>query len=198
MSPRLLGRMLAAAAVIPLAIATAAPPASAATSGWRVTQTVAGSFALDRVTATSAGNAWVTGESCGNPCGPTSLLAAHWAGTGWQAIAPPSGFSTSVGSTVTAASSPSSAWVFANQGSNVDTTIALRWNGTAWTGRHDFPAWSDMNAAVVIGKADAWAFGQIISPFAPYVAHYNGTIGESLPHPNPSGTSQGVILKYGP
>jgi len=103
-----------------------------------------------------------------------------------------------VGSTVTAASSPSSAWVFANQGSNVDTTIALRWNGTAWTGRHDFPAWSDMNAAVVIGKADAWAFGQIISPFAPYVAHYNGTIGESLPHPNPSGTSQGVILKYGP
>jgi len=93
---------------------------------------------------------------------------------------------------------PSSAWAFANQGSNVDTTIALRWNGTAWTGRHDFPAWSDMNAAVVIGKADAWAFGQIISPFAPYVAHYNGTIGESLPHPNPSCTSQGVILKYGP
>lgn len=76
---------------------------------------------------------------------------------------------------MTAASSASNAWVFANQGNNVETAIGLRWNGTSWTDESDFPAWSDVGAAVVIGKADAWAFGQIISPSSPYVAHYNGT-----------------------
>ena len=67
------------------------------------------------------------------------------------------------GDAVTAASSPSNARVFANQGSNVDRAIALRWNGSSWTGESKFPAWSGMKASVVIGKRDAWAFAQIIS-----------------------------------
>ncbi len=49
---------------------------------------------------------------------------------------------------------PSNAWVFANQGTNVESTIALRWNGNSWTDQSDFPAWSGVTASVVIGKAE--------------------------------------------
>ncbi len=177
--PRLAGLIwragLPAAAAV-LTLVAGLVPAQAATPGWRITDLLPASTEVYSVAATSAGNAWAVGTACGDPCeGGTNLLAEHWTGAQWQAVAPPAGFSTSVGTAVTAASSPSNAWVFANQGNDVDTAIGLRWNGTSWTGEHDFPAWSDVTAAVVIGKADAWAFGQIISPSSPYVAHYNGT-----------------------
>ena len=175
--------LLAAAAALAL-VAGLIPAQAASTPGWRITDVLPASTEIYSTAATSAGNAWGVGMACGDPCeGGTNLLAEHWTGSQWQTIAPPAGFSTSVGTAVTAASSPSNAWVFANQGTNVESTIALRWNGNSWTDQSDFPAWSGVTASVVIGKADAWAFGQIISPQSTYVAHYNGTAWSQVAFP---------------
>ena len=175
--------LLAAAAALAL-VAGLIPAQAASTPGWRITDVLPASTEIYSTAATSAGNAWGVGMGCGDPCeGGTNLLAEHWTGSHWQTIAPPAGFSTSVGTAVTAASSPSNAWVFANQGTNVESTIALRWNGNSWTDQSDFPAWSGVTASVVIGKADAWAFGQIISPQSTYVAHYNGTAWSQVAFP---------------
>jgi hypothetical protein len=172
----LIRRAALPAAAAAFTLVTGLLPAQAATPGWRVTQVLPASTEIYSTAATSATSAWAVGTSCGDPCaGGTDLLTEHWTGSQWQAIAPPAGFSTSVGDAVTAASSPSNAWVFANQGTNVDRAIALHWNGSSWTGQSTFPAWSGVKASVVIGKRDAWAFAQIISPNSNYVAHYNGT-----------------------
>ena len=73
-------------------------PAQAATPGWRVTEVLPASTEIYSTAATSAANAGAIGMSCGDPCvGGTNLLAEHWTGSRWQAIAPPAGFSTTVG-----------------------------------------------------------------------------------------------------
>jgi hypothetical protein len=77
-----------AAAVTAPALSLGLAPAQASTPGW--------------------------GVRCANPCGNEGLLVRGWNGTAWQSIAPPPGSRKDVGSAVTAVSSASDEWVFAN------------------------------------------------------------------------------------
>jgi hypothetical protein len=159
-----------------LTLATGLVPAQAASSpGWRITKILPVSSDLDSVAATAAADAWAAGFSCGNPCANASLLVDRWNGTAWRGISAPSDVPASVGSAVVAASSASNAWVFAGISGGVDYTDALHWTGGAWATTTQFPAWVGITSAVAPSRTDAWAFGQFIFPYAPYVAHYDGT-----------------------
>lgn len=182
------------ALVLGLAMAQAAParaaahghhaPRATAAAGWHVAQVYGADSVLGSITAPSASDAFAAGTSCGSPCTATSLLASHWDGRSWQQLAPPSGFSTKVGGAVTAASSASDAWVFADIGATVDYAVGLHWNGTAWDISRRLPKGTVISAAVAPGPGDAWAFGQLTGPRAtPYVVHYDGTGWQRIPFP---------------
>src|ERR1019366_8216260 len=159
-----------------LTLATGLVPAQAASPpGWRITKILPVSSDLDSVAATAAADAWAAGFSCGNPCANASLLVDRWNGTAWRGISAPSDVPASVGSAVVAASSASNAWVCAGISGGVDYPDALHWTGGAWATTTQFPAWVGITSAVAPSRTDAWAFGQFIFPYAPYVAHYDGT-----------------------
>jgi hypothetical protein len=136
----------------------------------------AGSSALDRVTATSAGNAWAVGTTGRKP------LIVHWNGTAWKAVHSPSlrGTGELIGVTATsarnawavgntgpvlaAAASPGTAWAAdATGGHQVikPKILILHWNGKAWMRvLSPSPAGGALLLGVTATSArDAWAVG---------------------------------------
>ena len=91
------------------------------------------------VAADSATDAWLIGQycvtSCSNPGSPIDTATAHWTGTAWSIVASPSPSATgrNLLSSVSAVS-PSNAWAVGGypNGSNVQTTLILHWNGKSW------------------------------------------------------------------
>jgi hypothetical protein len=165
-----------AGAVLPTQAAAAASP-----PGWRAVKTYPASSSLNGVAATAASDAFIVGSQS-NADGTTSskpMIAARWNGKAWLTLPQlpvAKGFQLNGGGNVVAASSASNAWVFAgtSNSSPADYTVAQRWNGKAWVTQSVFPAWVAITSAVTSSPSDAWAFGQVISPFATYAAHYNG------------------------
>lgn len=176
--------MVVASSFLVIQVASAG---AATVPGWQISKVYPVFSQINSVAASSSTNAWVGGFSCANPCGPTSALVAHWNGKTWQNIPVPAQFvnnpqGAAVGAV--AATSASNAWAFAEAGDPSTPSVhALHWTGSGWHQTFTFPAWFSVVTAVAPGATDAWAFGVIVSPFAPYAAHYNGKVWERVPLP---------------
>ena len=201
------GSALAVAAGIPAAGSGSAAEASAS-PGWQLVKqfgTCGSSFGVQSVTATSAGNAWATGDFSlffpkSGECSPVGLLIAHWDGGSWQRMRPPVGFRPAANSDsdghAVAALSASYAWVFAdrqNFTSPVTQSFALLWQNGRWQA---FRLADDafLSSAVAFTHSNAWAFGYVRSPstgrVAAYATRFNGQGWQAVPVPVlPQGTA---------
>jgi hypothetical protein len=174
------GGALAVGAGVPAA-GSAQAARAAPVPGWRLVHQFGGcaSDGALGVTATSASNAWATGQwqgfNSGN-CGPGHLLIAHWDGARWSILRSPAGFAGDVGGAV-ATLSASYAWVFASKGldSASDPGYALLWHNGTW--RSFQLADGAVITSAVTFSHSAWGFGQryrTTGPAAAYAVHFNG------------------------
>ena len=120
---------------------------------------------LTGVTATSGSDVWAVGDFISDtPVSTVSTLVMHWDGTSWTQVASPDPFEDDNLSGVAASSAGSAVAVGTGQtaakgGKNV--TLALRWDGTAWTQTPSIQVSAgDFLAGVAsISATEAWAVG---------------------------------------
>ena len=179
------------------AVGSARAARAAAGPGWRLVHQfgVCESDGALAVTATSASNAWATGQWSPFSCGGPYLLIAHWDGTRWSVLRSPAGFAADVGHAV-AALSASYAWIFANNS-------ALLWQNNRWR-TFQLATGATINSAVAFTTSNAWGFGQRPSSTGqvPYAVHFNGQRWSAVTIPVlPQGTASpapGNIWAVGP
>ena len=162
------------------AVAAAGPAHGATTPPWRITHTFPRSSGIAAIAATGTGNAWAAGYQCtsSGECTNGSLLVEHWNGKTWQGMKPPGGLgglAPGQSGSAVAASSPGNVWILADseEGSG-NRTVAQHWTGKGWAKPTAFPEWAEVSSVVTTGAGNAWAFGQLETSPASYVAHYNG------------------------
>jgi hypothetical protein len=173
------------AAALPVVIAAAMAPASAATAhsaapqGWRIVKTIkVANLQLDDVVALSGGRAWATG-SAGAPVAKPLLY--HLTGGKWVKVARPGVDGGSVFATDLSATSDSNVWAAIANGGAFD-----HWNGHAWT-RISFGTGGTAAAdgVAAVGTNRAWAFTTdfTASPVQETAHFFNGSTwaGQVLP-----------------
>jgi hypothetical protein len=172
------------------AVAAAGTAQGATTPPWRITHTFPRSSEIYAVAATGVDNAWAAGSQCDSSgdCTPNgSLLVEHWNGKTWQPMKPPgglAGLAPGGSAAALAASSPGNVWVLAESEAGAgERAVAQHWTGRAWAKPTAFAAWTEMSAVVTTGERNAWAFGQLVTPSASYVVHYNGATWDRVPFP---------------
>jgi len=117
---------------------------------------------FDAVSAKSAGDAWVIGQT-NPPAPPVHFDVERWNGAEWQHIAVPSDLGTvrqnffrAIGS-----SSLGNAWTFPTLFNGTrEQTYALHWHNGRWT-TTKLPRGSAIADTAVFSRANAWAFGTI-------------------------------------
>ncbi len=131
---------------------------------------------VQSISSTGKSDAFAVGATCGHPCGTPDLAVRRWNGKSWVTIKPPSGLTggSSEVLAIAAASSATSAWVFATVVGVSIHTDALRWNGKHWATTKLAP-FSVMATAATFGPKNAWAFGTATISGKPYNLRYNGT-----------------------
>jgi hypothetical protein len=138
------------------------------------------SSSINDVFASGLLDGWAAGSVCN---GPPKPLLEHWTSRQWYRVRVRNVITNSVESDdVVSASSGRDVWVFGLSATGFGHAVGMHWNGARWT-RADFPVWSVIGSAVMLGPKDAWAFGEIISPFAPFVVRYNGKRWRRVPFP---------------
>ncbi len=153
------------------------------------------------VHALSASNAWAVGEYFDGSIDKT--LIVHWDGSAWTQVPSPnvSGATQNVLKAVRG-SSATNVWAvgyFVNS-NNVDQTLILHWNGSAWklvpSPDPSGPAMDQELTSVASDSAqDAWAVGFYYTGLDKSMTlHWNGSSWKQVPSPNPG--SQGTFL-YG-
>jgi hypothetical protein len=173
--------------------AQAAP--QAATTSWRIDQTIATRgrlTALTSVAAVSRGDAWAAGFSTTKDLSKLTTVIRHWAGRRWLAVKVPAaalrkfdktGAPTARPFGSVAASSARNVWDFGEIGG-----VYIRLEGRRWAfGR--LPGMRDglIDSAVALSPSDVWVFGGKINPHTdtttPYAANFDGDgwTSESLP-----------------
>jgi hypothetical protein len=98
---------------------------------------------LQGVSATSASDAWAVGDYCSSACSSTPLyktLILHWNGSSWSRVASPNAGTQSDQLIAVNTASSTDAWAVGyycasgcTSGPEADDTLALHWNGTAWS-----------------------------------------------------------------
>ena len=156
--------------------------------------------ALFGVNALSASNVWAVGEYFDGSAFRT--LIVHWNGSAWTQVPSPNvhGATQNVLKAVRGTSA-ANVWAvgYFHNGSNVDQTLILHWNGTSWK-RVPSPDPSgpalDQELTGVSGDSaqDAWAVGFYFtgSLDKSMILHWNGTSWKQVTSPNPG--SQGTFL----
>ena len=142
----------------------------------------------------TADDIWAVGaqvEFSGPGLGPDSTLAEHWNGATWSAIATPNpgvdnndlwGVASVPGATV----STNNVWAVGDStdGSGVEHSMALQWNGTGWNQIAVPPVGTGNNVlfgVTAVSSTDIWAVGDTQSDTNPLTArrtliqHYDGT-----------------------
>jgi hypothetical protein len=165
-------------ALVAIVSLVAAPSGHAAVSEWtRVNSPAANS--LSGAAAAATNDVWVVGQSIAQ-----QPFAAHWAGLKWKAVATPSLSSGGLFNAV--AMTPSgNAWAVGSQfnGSGGSTTLAERWNGSAWqvfSTPNVYGLSTDYNELIdvsVVADDDVWAVGVADRTGArekSIVAHWDG------------------------
>jgi hypothetical protein len=148
---------------------------------------------LDGVAATSASNAWATGDN-----GSGGSLIVHWNGTAWKQVPSPSPSDTANFLNGVAATSASNAWAVGSFITSVNLggqPLIAHWNGSAWKHMAG-PNPGDCFACPLYGVAatsasDAWAVGytDITGNSQSLIVHWNGTAWKRVPSPDPSPSS---------
>jgi hypothetical protein len=176
----------------------AAPEAvqvSASTGGWRIAARVAvpgrGVY-LQSVAAVGADQVWSAGASAAAGGTPSRLLLERWSGRRWRPVAVPrplarrfqAGEAGGLTFPLVRASSADNVWVF-----NQETGAYLRWNGRRWSdgAAHRRGELFAVTSALVLGKADVWAFGATINAKGdalPFAAHFGGRAWHVTPLPH--------------
>jgi hypothetical protein len=149
----------------------APPPSWKMVTVYKVDSEVAG------VAALSSGDAWEAGTECGSPCDTSTLLVGHWNGKTWSLVTPPKEFVNNEEEASAAAVAPVSAsvaWVFADENVVVNHSFALLRSGSSWAPVIELATGTSITTAVAPNAKDAWAFGENVDSFSPYVVHYNG------------------------
>ncbi len=140
---------------------------------------------LDSVAAISSSDAWAVGS--GQLNGTPQSLTEHWNGTSWKLVASPSpgtggGYPEGTLLWSTAASGSSSdVWAVGQyfDGSAI-RTLALHWNGDAWTqvptpnvGAGE----NQLRGVVALSPINAWAVGwaNVSGTFQTLIEHWDGT-----------------------
>jgi hypothetical protein len=174
--------LVAAAALI-------AAPAAAATT-WSVVPTpnrgdIANS--LNSVTALSVSSAWAVGSAYDVSLAAPRTLVERWNGTRWSTVASPNATQFYNELYGVSASSATDAWAvgYANTRPEVNgwpsKTVALHWNGTAWslaTTPNPASQTNLLHAVKVFSPTNAWAVGYYYTSQADsgaLVLHWNGT-----------------------
>jgi hypothetical protein len=153
------------------------------------------------VHALSASNVWAVGEYFDGSIYKT--LIVHWNGSAWTKVPSPdvSGATQNVLKAVRG-SSATNVWAvgyFVNS-NNVDQTLILHWNGSAWklvpSPDPSGPALDQELTSVASDSAqDAWAVGFYYTGLdKSMILHWNGSSWKQVTSPNPG--SQGTFL-YG-
>ena len=149
------------------------------------------------VHALSVSNVWAVGDYFDGSIYKT--LIVHWDGSAWTQVPSPnvSGATQNVLKAVRG-SSATNVWAvgYFHNGNNVDQTLILHWNGTAWTqvpspnpDPSGFPA---LSAVTATSGTDAWAVGtRCISGcgtganvFQALLLHWNGNTWSQVPSPS--------------
>lgn len=122
-------------------------------------------------------DAWLGGVACAND--RCAIIVRHWDGKAWREVPVPAALANTPvgqGTEAVAATSASSAWVFAGRGagSSAEYTAVLHWTGKGWAAPVRLEP-EAISGAVATSATDVWAFGQSKSSSQPgYVAHFNG------------------------
>jgi hypothetical protein len=160
-----IGLVLAIGAGTPAASAHVAGHATA-TPGWRIVHYFGAcdSLGVLSVTATGASDAWATGQAYRFQCDRPGLLIAHWDGSSWRLLPPPSrfaGFVPDFIGTSVAALSSSYSWDFAIKGPTYPVrSFALLWQAGRWRAFR-LTNGVTLDFSGVFNRSDAWAFGTI-------------------------------------
>ena len=152
------------------------------------------------VTALTVSNAWAVGEYFDGTADKT--LIVHWDGLDWTQVPSPNVSGASLNSLVAVrGTSAANVWAvgYYKNSNNVDQTLILHWNGTAWkqvpSPNPSGPA-LDQELTGVAGSSaqDAWAVGFYYTGALDksMTLHWNGTAWKQVPSPNPG--SQGTFL----
>ncbi len=189
----------AAAAGVSHSFPSAATPVvvrvAARTGGWRVAARIVvpgRSAYLQSVAAAGAGDVWSAGASAAPGGRAIRLLIERWSGRRWRPVAVPgplarkfqAGGVGRLAFALVGASSAGNVWVF-NQG----TGAFLRWEGRHWSEGsvpHRRGEALAVTSALVLGKADVWAFGATINAKGdalPFAAHFDGRGWQVTPLP---------------
>jgi hypothetical protein len=159
---------------------------------------------LSSVAATSAHDVWAVGTAVGTGASPVAkTLILHWNGKAWTHVPSPS--PGKVGNLLNAVgvSSPTSALAVGEEitGSPVTTlTLALRWNGKAWThvpsaSPGSSPSTGDLlNGVTVTSQDSAIAVGTVVGAGAnnahALIERWNGSRWTTVPSPDPGVSSE--------
>ena len=157
-----------------------------------------GNNVLYGVSADSSTDAWAVGLYYNVNTAVYSTLTLHWNGTSWKKVTSPNlpGATENTLRGVTAFSS-TDAWAAGSSvdGSGVDHTLILHWNGTTWTRVASTPnPGTTYNKLFGISEAsanDVWAVGWYDQSglFDSLALHWNGVSWKQVKSPNPTGTT---------
>jgi hypothetical protein len=170
----------------PPAAAPVAARAATGTGGWRVAARFAvpgRSAYLQSMATASKDDVWAAGASAARGGKAVRLLIERWSGRRWRPVAVPgplarkfqAGGVGRLAFALVRASSAGNVWVF-NQG----TGAFLRWQGRHWSEGsvpHRRGEALAVTSALVLGKADVWAFGATVNAKGdglPFAAHFGG------------------------
>jgi hypothetical protein len=169
---RVLGTSVATLLTAGFAVALAVSGAqAAATPGWRFVAFYPQADDMSAVSASSATNAWVVGQT-----GSVDMFASHWNGKKWQPIALPitigGGFTNQVTGTSVAAIPGGRAMIFVTEEDEelgTSWVAAFEWRGRSWSAVHTF---ADLPGdPIASGPSDVWGFDS----GTPSAEHYDGT-----------------------
>ena len=193
----------ATAATASPATAAAPPAATAAGPGclpWTSVQPSTpgnSNNVLASVAALSSSNVWAAGSYYDLAASQTRTLIEHWNGSSWTQLPTPSPSSNNSFLTGIAAVSADDIWAvgyYSDDVSDVQQTLILHWNGTAWTqvASPDLGGstkYNILSGVTVISATKAWAVG-VADPTGTLqrslVLHWNGTAWKPFRSPNPS------------
>ncbi len=155
--------------------------------------------------ATSASNAWAVGHYAVSTADQT--LIDHWDGSAWcQAASPdPGGSGRDNALSSVSATSRSNAWAvgYYVNSKQVEQTLILHWNGTAWK-RVASPdpggtsRWNALSGVSVTAPSNAWAVGYYVN--SKHVAqtlalHWNGTAWRTVSSPDIGTNNELIAVK---
>ena len=160
------------------------------------------------VSADSGSDAWAVGVYCASGCGTSSAaydtLTVHWNGTRWTHVTSPNPGATFNWLYGVSAVSATDAWAVGQYcasgcgtSAEVDDTLIMHWNGTAWSkvASPNPGASGNLLDGVTASSTGAWAVGTYAKngAYNTLILRWNGTAWSQVSSPN-VGSSADVLF----